>query len=59
MFTMSHISVWNTKFSDIHSYVFLCVCVHICVFKIMNLHCTGRKQSAHLKHSHSQNGIAV
>lgn len=59
MFTISHISMWNTNFTDIHSRVYLCICVHIYVFTITNLHCTGRKQSVHLKHSHSQNGIAV
>lgn len=60
MLTTSHIRVWNTKFTEYpFTCVCLCICMHIHVFKITNLHCTGRKQSVHLKHFQTQNGIAV
>lgn len=44
MFTMSHVSVWNTKFTNIHSHV--CVYVYMCIYTYLQSQtCTVQAES--------------
>lgn len=44
MFTMSHISVWNTKFTNIHSHV--CVYGYVCIYMYLRSQtCTYRQKA--------------